>query len=171
MAELVRRTLRAALPTEKPLRVSCASASTLKATTEGTMGEPSSPGMTTGVSPCMKAMRELVVPRSMPTTGAVVRCCVSATDPLLSWARVGRPKIQDQKDAPRTIVLYPTDFVRDRMRGRVPDRGWKARRVACSGAFEGRGRGGGDGVEGRWTMGARRLACAIRRGICGRWGV
>ena len=44
-----------------------------KATTEGTMAVPSSPGMTAGVSPCMKAMRELVVPRSMPTTGAVVR--------------------------------------------------------------------------------------------------
>src|SRR5271170_7644163 len=37
------------------------------ATTEGTRFEPSSPGITTGLSPCMKATREFVVPRSMPT--------------------------------------------------------------------------------------------------------
>src|SRR5271154_7015840 len=38
------------------------------ATTEGTRFEPSSPGMTTGCSPCMKATSELVVPRSIPIT-------------------------------------------------------------------------------------------------------
>ena len=54
-------------------RRSLARVSWSKATTEGTMALPSSPGMTAGVSPCMKATRELVVPRSMPTTGAVVR--------------------------------------------------------------------------------------------------
>src|ERR1700686_5867023 len=37
------------------------------ATTEGTRFKPSSPGITTGLSPCMKATREFVVPRSMPT--------------------------------------------------------------------------------------------------------
>src|ERR1022692_1997813 len=37
------------------------------ATTEGTRFEPSSPGITTGLSPCIKATREFVVPRSMPT--------------------------------------------------------------------------------------------------------
>src|SRR5271156_3886929 len=41
------------------------------ATTEGTRFEPSSPGMTTGLSPCMKATREFVVPRSMPTMRSV----------------------------------------------------------------------------------------------------
>src|SRR6201996_1604550 len=38
------------------------------ATTDGTRFRPSSPGMTTGFSPCIKATRELVVPRSIPTT-------------------------------------------------------------------------------------------------------
>src|SRR5882762_1158037 len=38
-----------------------------KATTDGTRLRPSSPGITTGVSPCMNATRELVVPRSIPT--------------------------------------------------------------------------------------------------------
>ena len=57
------RTSRAALPTAKPCAVSWSNA-----TTEGTMGEPSSPGITVGVSPPMKATSELVVPRSMPTT-------------------------------------------------------------------------------------------------------
>src|SRR5437762_6490706 len=38
-----------------------------KATTEGTRLDPSSPGITTGVSPCINATSEFVVPRSMPT--------------------------------------------------------------------------------------------------------
>src|SRR6476620_5483647 len=37
------------------------------ATTDGTRFRPSSPGITTGVSPCMNATREFVVPRSIPT--------------------------------------------------------------------------------------------------------
>src|SRR5260370_23471200 len=41
------------------------------ATTEGTRFDPSSPGITTGLSPCMKATREFVVPRSMPTMRSV----------------------------------------------------------------------------------------------------
>src|SRR3954469_3455388 len=53
---------RAALPTT-------GSSFSSSATTEGTSREPSSPGMTTGVSPCMKATREFVVPKSIPTTG------------------------------------------------------------------------------------------------------
>src|SRR5712692_35072 len=42
------------------------------ATTEGTRFSPSSPGMTTGVSPCMCATREFVVPGSMPTMRSVL---------------------------------------------------------------------------------------------------
>src|SRR6266567_5042488 len=38
-----------------------------RATTEGSRFKPSSPGITTGISPCMNATREFVVPRSMPT--------------------------------------------------------------------------------------------------------
>src|SRR6185503_1308896 len=38
------------------------------ATTDGTRFEPSTPGMTTGLSPSIYATRELVVPRSIPTT-------------------------------------------------------------------------------------------------------
>src|ERR1700684_128675 len=41
------------------------------ATTEGTRFRPSSPGITTGLSPCMKATRELVVPRWIPTMRSV----------------------------------------------------------------------------------------------------
>src|SRR5258706_1346636 len=41
------------------------------ATTDGTRFEPSSPGITTGLSPCMKATREFVVPRSIPTMRSV----------------------------------------------------------------------------------------------------
>src|SRR5947209_10627041 len=39
----------------------------VSATTDGTRLEPSSPGITTGVSPCMYATSELVVPKSIPT--------------------------------------------------------------------------------------------------------
>ena len=38
------------------------------ATTDGTRFEPSTPGITTGLSPSMYATREFVVPRSIPTT-------------------------------------------------------------------------------------------------------
>src|ERR1017187_9087359 len=38
------------------------------ATTDGTRFEPSTPGITTGFSPCIYATRELVVPKSIPTT-------------------------------------------------------------------------------------------------------
>src|ERR1035441_8899134 len=38
------------------------------ATTDGTKLDPSTPGITTGFSPCMYATREFVVPRSIPTT-------------------------------------------------------------------------------------------------------
>src|SRR5689334_21958346 len=54
------RYLRAALPT-------MISSFSPRATTEGTRFNPSSPGITTGVSPCMNATREFVVPRSIPT--------------------------------------------------------------------------------------------------------
>src|ERR1700758_1873508 len=40
------------------------------ATTDGTRLRPSSPGMTTGWSPCMNATSELVVPKSIPTMRA-----------------------------------------------------------------------------------------------------
>ena len=36
--------------------------------------KPSSPGITTGVSPCMNATREFVVPRSMPTMRSEAIC-------------------------------------------------------------------------------------------------
>src|ERR1700730_5559248 len=49
------------------------------ATTDGTRLEPSSPGITTGFSPCMKATSEFVVPRSIPTT----RLMVLSVIPLL----------------------------------------------------------------------------------------
>src|SRR5579862_4305359 len=54
------RYLRAALPT-----MTCSRSS--RATTEGTRLSPSSPGITTGLSPCRKATSEFVVPRSIPT--------------------------------------------------------------------------------------------------------
>ena len=50
------------------------------ATTEGTRAEPSSPGMTTGCSPCMKATSELVVPKSIPITRSsaiAILVCIS----------------------------------------------------------------------------------------------
>src|SRR5882724_3473936 len=58
------RYLRAVLPTLIWLFPS-------SATTDGTRFEPSSPGMTTGVSPCMNATSEFVVPRSIPTMRSV----------------------------------------------------------------------------------------------------
>src|SRR3954470_16664396 len=64
------RYLRAAFPTT-------GSSFSSSATTEGTRREPSSPGITTGVSPFMKATREFVVPRSMPTTGAFFSSLIS----------------------------------------------------------------------------------------------
>ncbi len=59
----------AALPTATP--------SSVHPTTEGTRRSPSSPGITTGVSPSMYATSEFVVPRSMPTTtlrDSVITC-------------------------------------------------------------------------------------------------
>src|SRR4051812_24820919 len=49
----------------------------LKATTDGVVREPSELGMTTGSPPSRTATTELVVPRSMPTALAMLRCsCV-----------------------------------------------------------------------------------------------
>ena len=50
------------------------------ATTDGTRAEPSSPGMTTGCSPCMNATSELVVPKSIPITRSsaiAILVCIS----------------------------------------------------------------------------------------------
>src|SRR5450755_673632 len=64
------------------------------ATTEGSRFRPSSPGITTGVSPCIKATRELVVPRSMPTMRSVA----------ISWLLLLKRRIYISDQIPDVIA-------------------------------------------------------------------
>src|SRR5579863_5867545 len=56
------------------------------ATTDGTRLDPSTPGMTTGLSPSMYATREFVVPRSIPTTRPSAMLIVSGSHGLVDFA-------------------------------------------------------------------------------------
>ena len=89
------RLLRAALPITGWF-------SSSSATTEGTRFKPSSPGITTGVSPCMKATREFVVPRSIPTMWSEA---IYFSVPIISVSRVALPGAAARgASEPRTVV-------------------------------------------------------------------
>src|ERR1700757_4467435 len=78
--------LRALLPTVTVGRTPPAGIGS-SATTDGTRFKPSTPGITTGVSPSIYATREFVVPRSIPTTrpsAMISLVFLSACRPALS---------------------------------------------------------------------------------------